>query len=140
MERFDLFRSKTLEVEKVEQSGGEFRFQLLMEGERSGRGEFVEFLLESVPDALDSFKFSLTGESDDVAGKLGHGLGSGPVGPDLERILPLQFEEQGDLFERVGKGFAGHGAMRLGLDGSFRQSFPEVEWDTGREEKEIFQR
>src|SRR5690606_7812999 len=53
VEDLDFFRTETLEVEELEEAGGKLRLQLLVEGERTGRGEFVQLLAQGVADAFD---------------------------------------------------------------------------------------
>src|SRR5690606_24387626 len=89
VEDLDLLRTESLEVEKLEEPGGELRLQLFVESERSGRGEFVELLLERVAEAFDASEAPLAGESRDVAGILPHRLRPAAVGADFEGVLPL---------------------------------------------------
>ena len=52
----------------------------------------MEFLAKCFTDALDSFEFAFGGEFYDVAVEVPHGVGTLPIGADLEWVLALHFQ------------------------------------------------
>jgi hypothetical protein len=98
-----------LEVEEVEQAGWKLRAEVLMERQHAGTGQSVEFVAQGVADALDAAELVAGGELDDVPIEIADGLRALAVGTDFERVVVLEFQQQGDFVKDGGERFAGHG-------------------------------
>ena len=97
MERLDLLGSQSLKLEELKDPLGEGALQLLVVCEAARGHQFRHLLGDRLPDPLDLTKALLLDQRLD---RLTQGLQSpGGVGvsTDLERVLPLQFEQLGDM-------------------------------------------
>lgn len=116
VEGFDFFGSEALKFEEIEKGGGEFVAKGKVEFEFSGRGEFVNFLLEGIAESFDPGEFVVGGELDDVSVEAVDDFGSIAVSAGFEGIFAFEFKEEGDFFEGFHDGFAGDGG-HVGEDG-----------------------
>jgi hypothetical protein len=82
----------------------------------------VKLLLQRVADPFDSLEVTLFRFRNDITGKLLNNVCAGSGGTDFERVLPLQFQEQGNLFQRRSKVFTSHG-RKLGGDSTCASVF-----------------
>ena len=69
----------------------------------------MELFAQRFADAFDAGELVGGGEVDDVAIEAADGLRALAVGADFERVLVLEFKQQGDFVKDVGKRFSGHG-------------------------------
>ena len=109
MEGGDFLRPEPRDFEERKEALRKFRAEFLIESEASGHGKFMQFVAQGFSNSLDAFELIVAGHAHDIAGVALHDLRSGPVGPDLEGILALQFEEERNLLENIDEGLTGHG-------------------------------
>ena len=107
----DLLRAQTVDREQFEDARWEAGFQFVEVSEVPGLDQFGDLLGGGFADAFDLAKFTLGGGGFEVARVGFDGAGGGLVGAYLERIFPLEIEQLGDPFERMGDSFLGHGFL-----------------------------
>ena len=112
VKRFDLLGAEPLDVEELEDRLGELALEILIEFQLPRGRHLVELVLKRAPDSLDALEVFLGGLSHDIAREGLHRLGAHAIGTDLERILPLEFEEQRYLLQSFNDLIAGHRGHR----------------------------
>ena len=68
----------------------------------------MQLVTQRVADALDPRQFLLRRELHDVPRVAFHDLRSHLVSTGFERVLPLQFQQEGDSVQDLGSSFTGH--------------------------------
>ena len=89
VQRGDLFRAESGDVEQLEEAVGIAGAELLVEFQFAGGRELVELVAQGLADALDPFELLLAGQRHDVAVVARDDFRALAVGADLEGILAL---------------------------------------------------
>src|SRR5260221_10936282 len=109
VERLDFLGADAGNLEQLEKSGGNGGLEFIVIGQFPGGGEFGDFFLERLADALDFAEAFLR---DDFFQRFAQGFeGAGGVGisAGLERVLALEFQQNTDLRKDFSDLFLIHG-------------------------------
>jgi hypothetical protein len=106
---FDLLRAETRDRKHVHKTGGNRGFQLLVVGQPAGGDEDGDLLLERVAETLHLSQALFGDERFQRFGKAFEGARGVGVGPGLEGVFALQFQEHADLLKDLRHIVFGHG-------------------------------
>ena len=111
----ELLGSEAGQVEEGEKARGDGGAELIEVGEFAGGDQGGDFFAQGLPDARQLTEAVGADEFRQIGGGGLQGAGGGEVGPALERVLALQFENRADLPEGGGGLILGHG-LKLSTD------------------------
>ena len=98
-ERADLLRAEAGDLHDLEEAGRDRRLELLVERQDAVAAERRDLVDERLAEAGDLGQPAAVDQLAEVLGQVLEDAGAGGVGADLERVLPRQFHERGDLVE-----------------------------------------
>ncbi len=97
-----------MQIEEVEESGWKLGTEFLVEFKFAGACQFVELVAQCVTDSLDAVELVFLGKFHDLAIEISNGLSALPVGADLEGVVALEFQKQGDFLKDFCQIFSRH--------------------------------
>lgn len=113
MQREDLLRAQPGDLQHLHESGRHRGAELFQEFEPPRASQLRDLGGEGLADSLYAAQFTGLDQARELRFLYRlKGAGAALVGADLERILAREFEQRGDLRERIGDLVFGHGSSK----------------------------